>query len=461
RPGTALGLPVAWTAASLLLLPIVVYVISYIPWALNSGGTAGSPQIFPAGTPLIGNWPPGHTGQTLVDLTKSMYDYHNNLRATHAASSPWWAWPFDLKPVWFYQGSFSGGTAAAIYDSGNLVIWWLGIPALAFAAWQAFTRRSLALALVVIAMAFQWLSWSRIDRATFEYHYYTSVPFIIIALAYLLAELWHGASSRAWFLARASAAFAIVGPGLLWFFKTPLCTFVGVDRAYKDSPACHGNPGDFVLTVQVGAVALFGALAVIAFVYEFSHLSDRSSALSRYFEGTTLGDLLRPIRFPLTAVAIVAGILIQRAIPGDQVLLSVKGFATTPLALVAIVILGFVASFVFTARDGRRFVLGTVFAAAVAFVIIYPNISALPLPATVFNAYQGLLPTYLYPFQFPVNTDPPPPPTPLIAPVPALLLAGLVAACAIVAYSAWSWRLVLAERRAAEAAEDEAFARTG
>ena len=39
-----------------------------------------------------------------------MYDYHNNLTAAHAASSPWWAWPFDLKPVWFYQEGFAGGT---------------------------------------------------------------------------------------------------------------------------------------------------------------------------------------------------------------------------------------------------------------------------------------------------------------------------------------------------------------
>ena len=28
----------------------------------------------------------------------------------HPASSPWWAWPFDLKPVWFYEQGFAGGT---------------------------------------------------------------------------------------------------------------------------------------------------------------------------------------------------------------------------------------------------------------------------------------------------------------------------------------------------------------
>ena len=38
------------------------------------------------------------------------------------------------------------------------------------------------------------------------------------------------------------------------------------------------------------------------------------------------------------------------------------------------------------------------------FVVLYPNIAALPLPDTIVNAYQGLLPTYLYAFQFSVNT---------------------------------------------------------
>ena len=63
---------------------------------------------------------------------------------------------------------------------------------------MAFRRRSLALALITIGFAAQWIPWARIDRAAFQYHYYTTLPFLIIALAYLVAELWNGPSRRTW-----------------------------------------------------------------------------------------------------------------------------------------------------------------------------------------------------------------------------------------------------------------------
>ena len=91
---------------------------------------------------LWDGFPAGHTGQTLVELTRQMYDYHNGLTSPHPASSPWWAFPFDLKPVWFFQEGFAGGTSGAIYDSGNLVIWWLGVAALVFVSIMAYRRRS-------------------------------------------------------------------------------------------------------------------------------------------------------------------------------------------------------------------------------------------------------------------------------------------------------------------------------
>ena len=97
------------------------------------------------------------------------------------------------------------------------------------------------------------------------------------------------------------------------------------------------------------------------------------------------------------------------------------------------------------------------------FAILYPNISALPLPAAVVAAYQGILPTYLYAFQFPVSTVTRNAETPLLTPMLALLTIALVVTCLVVAYSAWVWRLALAEARAAAGRSDDAdgLARTG
>lgn len=441
RPGWLFGLPVVWATVSLLAIPLAVYVVSYLPWAAIDGHA------------IVAGVPAGHTGQTLLDLTKQMYDYHNNLRAAHAASSPWWAWPFDLKPVWFYQGGFAGNTGASIYDTGTLVIWWLGIPAMAFASWQAYRRRSLGLALIAIGFACQWLPWARIDRATFQYHYYTSVPFIVLALAYLLAELWHGASARTWLVARLAAGLAVMGPMLMWLFKAPLCGYVRVDAAYAQnnlgstSPACHGNPGSLVLTPQVAVLAIVLVVGIVALIRQLLALG--SSGRGGPGGATQPGAPLT--RIVVTAAATGVGIVVARLLPAATPILELPGFSAELLALVVLIPLGAIASFVATARDPRRFVGGAIVAIVGAFVILYPNIAALPLPSAVVNAYQGLLPTYLYPFMFPVNTDPVGPGPKLIAAGPAILLLALVVTCLVVGYSAWVWRVALAERVAGEA----------
>ncbi|HET7028027.1 MAG TPA: phospholipid carrier-dependent glycosyltransferase [Candidatus Limnocylindrales bacterium] len=426
RPGWRFGLPLVWTAVCLLAVPLAVYVVSYLPWAAIDGH-----QIVPG-------FPAGHGGQTLADLTKQMYDYHNDLRAGHAASSPWWAWPLDLKPVWFYQGSFAGGTAASIYDAGNVVLWWLSIPALAFVAWQSYRRRSLALALIGIGFACQWIAWARIDRATFQYHYYTSLPFVVLALAYFVAELWHGPSPRTWLLARLASAAVIVGPMALWVFKAPLCGFVGVERASPGSLACVGSPGNLVVTARSAGLA---GVLVVALVLIGRELVIRDGgSVERHATGGWLG------RIVLIAAAAGIGIAATTILDPTTPIVSLQGFRPELVAFLMLIPLGALAWVVVTARDARRFAVGLVAAIVGWFVILYPNISALPLPTSLVNAYQGLLPTYLYPFQFPVNTDAVPPPVRLFALGPLLLFVGLVVFCGVLAYAAWVWRLAAAER---------------
>jgi len=435
RPGSGFGLPVAWLVLSLGLIPVAVYVVSYLPWVA-------------LGNRLTETWPPGNAGQTLLDLTRSMYDYHNNLRATHAAASPWWAWPFDLKPVWFYQGGFAAGTAGAIYDAGNIVLWWLSVPALAFGTWQAYRRRSLALALVVIAFAWQWLSWSRIDRATFQYHYYTSLPFVLIALAYFLAELWHGASARTWLLARAAAAVAILGPALLWLGRGPLCAFARVTAVNPGSQACvAAPPGEIVLTARTAGLLVVMGLAVIVVAWQLLRLEPPGEPDGAPDPPRRLGRLVLSVGLASVGVVLV-GIFLD-----ETVLVRMVGFSPEVVALGLFIPLGPAAWFVFTARDARRFVAGVAWAAVLWFVLWYPNIAALPVPSAFVNWYQGVLPTYLYPFQFAVNTDPAGGLPKLLGFDLFVLLGALAVTALVVAWSARTWRLAAAAREADEADE--------
>ncbi len=132
---------------------------------------------------------------------------------------------------------------------------------------------------------------------------------------------------------------------------------------------------------------------------------------------------------------------IANVVLGSGEVFAIRGFQSGYLALLLAIPLFLVAGFVLTARDARRFVVGAVFAAVMWFLIFYPNLSALPLPSTIVNAYQGLLPTYLYPFQFPVNTDPAAPAIHLFSTEPVVLLLAITFTCLVVGYAAWVWRI--------------------
>ena len=175
RPGELGGFAWSWAGVCLIVVPLTVYGLSYIPylqlghdWAVR-GGPAYS-------------W-------SVEELHAQMFNYHFNLKDGHDSASPWWSWPLALKPTWFYSGSFDGDQVAVIYNGGNPVLFWAGVPALVGSAILAWRRRSMALVLVVAAFAFQYVPWLRIERATFAYHYLPAVIFAMVAVAYVVDEL--------------------------------------------------------------------------------------------------------------------------------------------------------------------------------------------------------------------------------------------------------------------------------
>jgi hypothetical protein len=450
RLGSGFGLPAAWMAACLLVLPLVIYIALYVPWAVpwqqQTTDSGPLPVLMcwhtDADNQCTDAWPAGHTGQTLFDLTfgpNGMYDYHNNLRATHAASSPWWAWPLDLKPVWFESDNSWPELGSWIHNGGNPVLWWHAITGTAFVCWQAFKRRSLGLALIALAFFWQWLSWARIDRASFQYHFYTALPFYLLALAYFLAELWHGPSRRTWLLARVAAVGAAMLPAILWLGKYPLCGLARVGTSdFFGNTACGSVTGQVTIETRIFLIALvlIGALVVLA----LSLLRLERRQLEDGEEGRGwFAQLILPV---VVAGALLLWIgangprdtLFQAALPPDllAILMSVLGVLVGILAI--------------TARDSRRFVLGILIFAVVAFIALYPDLSALPLPNAILGPYDAILPTWFYGFQFSVDQQVSASVSLLSANTLFVTIAALFVA-AMAGYLAWVRRVVYGFRR--------------
>jgi hypothetical protein len=206
-----------------------------------------------------------------------MFGYHFGLQAGHPAASPWWSWPLDLKPVWFYSHSYDNRQLAVIYNGGNPILFWAGIPAIAWCAVQAWRHRSLALVLVVAAFAFQYLPWTRIERATFHYHYFTAVLIGMIAVAYVVDEGLRSWSYRS--LAIAFLVAAVVAGILIFPLGSALAMpdwYVNAARAlapwnyafkFPDPP--QGDRGQLLsadsLKLAIGTLVSLGAAAFALF----------------------------------------------------------------------------------------------------------------------------------------------------------------------------------------------------
>ena len=238
--------------ACFALLPIGVYLLSYVPWF-------GGPMI--------------PYGWDLRELTQQMYWYHSGLTSPHPAGSPWWSWPLVLKPVyWYYGGSETG--SAVIYDAGNIILFWGGLAAVVWCAIVAARARSVTLGFIVFALAVQVVAWVPISRVLFFYHFFTALPWYFLALTAALISLWEGGRRAlvAGYLALAIAAFAFFYPFVSGlpvraaetgvFFILPTwqydCQFYPAFRC--DLPGITPVDGTALLARLAPALALLGIL---------------------------------------------------------------------------------------------------------------------------------------------------------------------------------------------------------
>jgi len=145
------------------VIPALIYLLAYLPFLALPG--------------------PGHDLMDVLRLQAHMFNYHQTLQATHPFASPWWSWPLDLYPMWMYTGAgLPAGAASTIASFGNPAIFWPGVLAVVAVALHTVQRRDATIGVVLTALICQYLPWVGINRLAFIYHFFSTVPFVILCI---------------------------------------------------------------------------------------------------------------------------------------------------------------------------------------------------------------------------------------------------------------------------------------
>lgn len=214
-----------------VIVPVVIYVLSYIPYLSAYGEVKWNMRTF----------------ERIWDAQVLMFEYHSGLEATHFFSSPWYEWPLIIKPMWYYSADYPApGMVSTIMAFGNPAVWWTGLAGILFVLGYSVYRHALPAlgvipgrddpydrALPVIAVGFlsAYLPWVLVSRLTFIYHYFASVPFIILATAQALRYLERHSRRASHGLAALLCAAAVI----LFIAFYPLASGLEVPRAWCDA----------------------------------------------------------------------------------------------------------------------------------------------------------------------------------------------------------------------------------
>jgi len=132
----------------------------------------------------------GGNFQDIINYQLNALNYQTSLVTTHPYSSPWWSWIIDFRPMCYYR-EIVADRFSSITVFGNPAIFWLGIVAVLYLVYGFVRRRTLEGSFILIAFLSLYLPYIFVHRLMFIYHFYYAVPFLILAIVYMLRDGMH------------------------------------------------------------------------------------------------------------------------------------------------------------------------------------------------------------------------------------------------------------------------------
>ena len=158
--GTCLG--------AFIVLPAIVYVLSYIPFAI----------VYPEKNIL----------EHAISNSIHMLDYHSAAKKEHPFSSRWYSWPLNWVPLLDARSSV-GTKTSAIVTFNNPLVSVVGLLALIHHFWLAVCRKDKDARFMLIAYFVMYAPWFFISRTTFIYQYFIPSQLLILMICYSMFSL--------------------------------------------------------------------------------------------------------------------------------------------------------------------------------------------------------------------------------------------------------------------------------
>ena len=171
QPGRAFLQNVGWCLIFFVAVPALIYYLSYLPYGIARGA-------FPISLDYT---------KIVWDNQVFMFTYHKGVNATHPYSSRWYQWMLDIRPILYYLKRFDDGRRSSFGAWLNPLLCWAGLLSLFVLLYMALVRRDRKAGFLLWGYLAQLLPWVLITRTTFEYHYFPSSVFLVLALGYVFA----------------------------------------------------------------------------------------------------------------------------------------------------------------------------------------------------------------------------------------------------------------------------------
>jgi dolichyl-phosphate-mannose--protein O-mannosyl transferase len=232
--------------AYLVLLPFVVYLLSWTGWLMHAGTYEqhlSHTQYGPYWGSYLEHDAHGFFPELWQSL-RSLWHYHHDVYAfhtkflndsTHVYQSNPLGWLVLNRPVGVdaqldiapgAQGCSATGSETCLRQVlllGTPALWWFGTVALIWSAVSWVGRRDWRYGLVVIGVLVTWLPWVRYDdRPIFSYYAIVTEPFLILGAVLLLGEILGrapaGSTRRTVGAVAAGAVVVAVIVNFAWFW---------------------------------------------------------------------------------------------------------------------------------------------------------------------------------------------------------------------------------------------------